>query len=66
MYKRYWVQADAKSTRDDGMFKVILKTNDLQKAIKKMKRTYQDCFIWDCNERNVVDINYRTKKGGLI
>lgn len=59
MFKRYWVQCDYPGASIKGM-KVILKTNDREKAIKKMKREARETIVYDCLYRRLVDANYRT------
>lgn len=56
-FKRYWVQGDYPRAMKKE-FKVYLKTNNKEKAIKKMKHATQKVFIWDCLSRTVVDANY--------
>lgn len=57
MFMRYWLQGDYKGAAKYG-YKVYLKTNDLQKAIKKMEHSTKKVFIWDCIKRVLVDANY--------
>ncbi len=51
--KRYWLQGECKNK-----MRVWLKSDDLQKAIDRMKVATKEVFIWDCINRIVVDANY--------
>lgn len=53
--KRYWVQTGEVNNR------VTLKTNELNRAIDKMKHATKKVFIWDCIYRKLVDANYDCK-----
>ncbi len=53
---RYWVQYGT----DEGM-KIVLKTDSLEQAQLKVKRSKYPTFAWDCWSRHVVCSNYQVK-----
>jgi len=59
-FKRYWLQGDYVGASEKE-FKVYLKTNDLEKAIGRMKKIAKEVFIFDCLHRITIDANYDCK-----
>ena len=58
-FKRYWVEKIDENKEILPVAKVILKTNDKNKAIRKLSKLSDLAFVWDNITRGKVKANYR-------